>query len=53
MKKIKNTVDDNLKIMFSISYVNFLSKESEQESKEYSLERNKFIEERNFSGERY
>ena len=53
MKKIKNTVDDNLKIMFSFSYVNFLSKESEQESKEYSLERNKFIEERNFSGERY
>ena len=28
MKKIKNTIDDNLKIMFNFSYENFLSKES-------------------------
>jgi hypothetical protein len=44
MKKIKNTLDDNLKIMFNFSYENFLSKESEQESKDYSIENEKFIE---------
>ena len=53
MKKIKNTVDDNLKIMFNFSYENFLSKESEQESKEFSTEREKYVEERNYSEERY
>ena len=52
MKKIKNTIDDNLKIMFNFSYENFLSKESEQESKEFSIERQRYIEERNYSGER-
>ena len=52
MKKIKNTIDDNLKIMFNFSYENFLSKESEQESKELSIERQRYIEERNYSGER-
>ena len=52
MKKIKNTVDDNLKVMFNFSYENFLSKESEQESKEYSLDKSKYFEERNNSGER-
>ena len=39
MKKIKNTVDDNLKKMFNFSYENFLSKESEQESKDYVMEK--------------
>ncbi len=38
LKQIKNTIDDNLKIMFNFSYENFLSKESEQESKEVSRE---------------
>ena len=52
MKKIKNTIDDNLKIMFNFSYENFLSKESEQESKEFSIEQQRYIEERNYSGER-
>ena len=52
MKKIKNSIDDNLKIMFNFSYENFLSKESEQESKEFSIERQRYIEERNYSGER-
>ena len=52
-KKIKNSLDDNLKIMFNFSYENFLSKESEQESKEYSLEKGKYIEQRNYSGEKF
>ena len=52
MKKIKNTIDDNLKVMFNFSYGNFLSKESEQESKEYSLEKSKYFEERKDSGEK-
>lgn len=36
MKQIKNTLDDNLKVMFNFSYENFLSKESESESKKSS-----------------
>ena len=52
MKKIKSTIDDNLKIMFNFSYENFLSKESEQESNELSIERQRYMEERNYSGER-
>ena len=52
MKKIKNTIDDNLKVMFNFSYGNFLSKESEQESKEYSLEKSKYFEERKYIGEK-
>ena len=36
MKEIKNTLDDNLKVMFNFSYENFLSKESESESKKSS-----------------
>ena len=51
MKKIKNTIDDNLKVMFNFSYENFLSKESEQESKEYSFEKSKNFEDRNNLGE--
>ncbi len=39
MKKIKNTLDDNLKFMFNFSYENFLSKESEQESKDHTFEK--------------
>ena len=36
---IKNSLDDdNLKGMLNFSYENFLSKESERESKEYSIE---------------
>ena len=31
MKKIKNSLDDNLKVMLNFSYENFLSKESERE----------------------
>ena len=31
MKKIKNSIDDNLKVMLNFSYENFLSKESERE----------------------
>ena len=38
MKQIKNTIDDNLKIMLNFSYENFLSKESEHESKDVSRE---------------
>ena len=38
LKQIKNTIDDNLKIMFNFSYENFLSKQSEHESKEISRE---------------
>ena len=38
IKQIKNTIDDNLKVMFNFSYENFLSKESEHESKEISRE---------------
>ena len=38
LKQIKNTIDDNLKCMFNFSYENFLSKESEHESKELSGE---------------
>ena len=39
LKKIKNSLDDdNLKVMLNFSYENFLSKESERESKEYSIE---------------
>lgn len=36
MKQIKNSLDDNLKVMFNFSYENFLSKESETESKKSS-----------------
>ena len=44
MKTIKNTVDDNLKKMFNFSYENFLSKESEQESKDYYyVEKEKYL----------
>jgi hypothetical protein len=38
MKQIKNTIDDNLKIMLNFSYENFLKKESEHESKDLSKE---------------
>lgn len=39
LKHIKNSLDDeNLKGMLNFSYENFLSKESERESKEYSIE---------------
>jgi hypothetical protein len=39
LKKIKNSLDDdNLKVMLNFSYENFLSKESERESKEISEE---------------
>jgi len=38
LKQIKNSIDDNLKIMFNFSYENFLSKESENESKDVSRE---------------
>ncbi len=38
LKQIKNTIDDNLKLMFNFSYENFLSRESENESKDYSKE---------------
>ena len=39
LKKIKNSLDDeNLRGMLNFSYENFLSKESERESKEYSIE---------------
>jgi hypothetical protein len=39
IKEIKNTLDDNLKVMFNFSYENFLSKESEHdESKDRSHE---------------
>jgi hypothetical protein len=39
LKNIKNSLDDdNLKSMLNFSYENFLSKESERESKEYSIE---------------
>ena len=39
LDKIKNTLDDdNLKVMLNFSYENFLSKESERESKELSIE---------------
>ena len=39
LDKIKNSLDDdNLKVMLNFSYENFLSKESERESKEYSIE---------------
>ena len=39
LKKVKNSLeDDNLKGMFNFSYENFLSKESERESKEISEE---------------
>lgn len=41
LKKIKNSLDDdNLKGMLNFSYENFLSKESERESKDYSIEEN-------------
>ena len=36
IKQIKNSLDDNLKVMFNFSYENFLSKESETESKKSS-----------------
>lgn len=36
MKQIKNTLDENLKVIFNFSYENFLSKESESESKKSS-----------------
>ena len=39
LKKIKSTLEDNLKYMFNFSYENFLNKESETESKK-SLEDN-------------
>ena len=39
LKHIKNSLDDdNLKGMLNFSYENFLSKESERESKEYNIE---------------
>ena len=39
LKKVKSSLeDDNLKVMFNFSYENFLSKESERESKELSEE---------------
>ena len=39
LDRIKNSLDDdNLKVMLNFSYENFLSKESERESKEYSIE---------------
>lgn len=39
LKKVKSSLeDDNLKVMFNFSYENFLSKESERESKEISDE---------------
>ena len=39
LDKIKNSLDDdNLRVMLNFSYENFLSKESERESKEYSIE---------------
>lgn len=39
LKKVKSSLeDDNLKVMFNFSYENFLSKESERESKEISEE---------------
>ena len=39
LDKIKNSLDDDsLKVMLNFSYENFLSKESERESKEYSIE---------------
>ena len=38
MKQIKNSIDDNLKIMLNFSYENFLSKESGHESKDVSRE---------------
>ena len=39
LKKVKSSLeDDNLKVMFNFSYENFLSKESERESKEVSEE---------------
>ena len=41
LKNIKNSLDDdNLKGMLNFSYENFLSKESERESKDYSVEDN-------------
>jgi len=53
MKKIKNTVDDNLKIMLNFSYENFLSKESEQESKECSFQRERYADKEDCSGEKF
>ena len=39
LKKVKSSLEDeNLKVMFNFSYENFLSKESERESKEISEE---------------
>ena len=38
IKQIKNTIDDSLRVMFNFSYENFLSKESEHESKDLSRE---------------
>ena len=38
--KIKNSLDDNLRLMFNFSYENFLSKESEHESKNCTLDKN-------------
>ena len=38
LKQVKNTIDDNLKIMFNFSYENFLSKQLEHESNEISRE---------------
>ena len=56
LEKIKSTLDDNLKDMFNFSYENFLSKKSEPESKEYSINKGnenskeEYFEERNYSG---
>ena len=36
MKKIKNSIDDNLKVMLNFSYENFLSKESDRDSKDFN-----------------
>lgn len=46
IKEIKNILDDNLRVMFNFSYENFLSKESETESKNNSIQEinsNEFI----------
>ena len=56
LEKIKSTLYDNLKDMFNFSYENFLSKKSEPESKEYSINKvnenskEEYFEERNYSG---
>ena len=41
MKKIKNSIDDNLKFMLNFSYENFLSKESDRDSKDFNYNNDK------------